>query len=192
MIFINEWLPNPTGSDAKGEFIELFNNGNAPVELGGWSLGTDNKKRFKLSGQIGANEYVVFPRSETKLSLKNIDGKLFLYDSAGRQTDQSAFDGSAPEGESFNRISYNIYGDSSVDNAIQRFVWGKPTPGTKNSAVTETGVSEIHYPAGTPLNIYRPSLLSLLGLTLLAGVIFAAISWYAIKRDENISQLFFG
>ena len=60
MIFINEWLSNPTGADAKGEFIELWNNGNAPVNLNGWTLQVDSKKKFKLSGSIRANEYLMF------------------------------------------------------------------------------------------------------------------------------------
>ena len=38
MVFINEWLPNPNGADAKGEFIELWNSGNAPINLSGWSV----------------------------------------------------------------------------------------------------------------------------------------------------------
>jgi hypothetical protein len=190
MIFINEWLPNPNGTDAKGEFIELFNNSNAPVNLSGWILQTDGKKKFKLSGSIRANEYLLLPRSETKLSLKNTDGKLLLYDAAGELADQSAFEGSAPEGESFSRVTYAIYGGSSMHSAIQQFVWSKPTPGAKN-AVAEDGLSEIHYPIGAPLNAYRMSWVSVVGLIALAGVIFAAVLWYAVRKDEDTAQLFF-
>lgn len=192
MIFINEWLPNPTGSDAKGEFIELFNNGTAPVNLDGWSFGTGGRKKFKLVGSIRANGYLLLPRSETKLTLKNTDGQIFLYDAVGTQVDQSAFDGSAPEGESFNRVGYVVHNSSSVYNTIQQFVWGKPTPGAKNSAVLGTGLSETPYPTGVPLNVYRADWFSVFGFALIAGVIFAAILWYAIKKDESISQLFFG
>jgi len=189
MIFINEWLPNPTGADAKGEFIELWNNGSSPVNLGGWILQADGKKKFKLSGLLRANEYLLLPRSETKLSLKNTDGKLVLFDAAGRLADQSAFEGSAPEGKSFNRVSHGV---PDTQETIQEFVWGVPTPGAKNSATLEAGISEIQYPIGIPLNAYRLNLLSVLGLVLSAGVIFAAILWYAMMHDEEISQLFFG
>lgn len=192
MIFIDEWLPNPAGADAKGEFIELWNNGDAPVNLSGWSLTADHKKKFKLPGFVRANEYSVFKRSETKLALKNTDGKLFLYDAAGNLIDQSAFDGSAPEGESFNRVVYRGPDASGADGAIQQFVWGKPTPGAKNAAVAETGISEVPYPAGVSLNIFHLGGVSIFGFMMAAGMIFAAVSWYAIKKDADISQLFFG
>jgi hypothetical protein len=192
MVFINEWLPNPIGVDAKGEFIEFWNNGGAPVGLSGWSLRTDGKKKFKLSGSIRANEYLVLPRSATKLSLKNTDGKLFLYDATGKLVDRSAFEGTAPEGQSFNRVSYNAYGSSSVYNTIQQFAWGKQTPGVKNSAIAEIGISDARYPVGVPLGANRMGLISVLGFAMLAGVIFAAALWYSMRKDENVSQLFFG
>jgi hypothetical protein len=82
-------------------------------------------------------------------------------------------------------VNYNVH------NTIQQFVWGKPTPGAKNSAIAEIGVSEIHYQIGIPLNADHLSWASVLGFAALAGVILAAILWYAMKKDENISQLFF-
>jgi hypothetical protein len=176
----------------KGEFIELWNNGGTPVNLSGWILQADGKKKFKLLGPIRADGYLVLSRSETKLSLKNTDGKLVLFGAEGRQADQSAFEGSAPEGKSFNRVSYNSYDSASVYNTIQQFAWGAPTPGTKNGATLAAGISDVQYPAGISLNEYRLSLLSVLGLVVLAGVIFAAILWYAMRHDEDISQLFFG
>jgi hypothetical protein len=192
MIFINEWLPNPIGADAKGEFVELFNNGDASVNLNGWSLSTGVKKRFKLSGVIRAQGYLSLPRSETKLPLKNSDGDIFLYDAAGKLVDQSTFVGTATEGKSFNRIDYNVYDASSVYVTIQQFVWGKPTPGAKNDAVPGVGISEIQYPTNVSLNVARSSWFSVFGYAVFAGVIFAIILWYAMKHDESISQLFFG
>ena len=79
MIFINEWLPNPTGADVKNEFIELYNNSAVPVNLRGWILKTESGKKSTLSGVIGSKEYLVFKKTETKLTLKNVDGSLSLY-----------------------------------------------------------------------------------------------------------------
>ena len=191
MIFINEWLPNPIGADAKGEFVELFNNGDTPLNLSGWSLNTGAKKRFKLSGVIRAQGYLLLPRSETKLALKNTDGNIFLYDAAGELVDKSTFVGTATEGKSFNRISYNAYDASSVYATIQQFVWGKPTPGAKNDAVPGAGISEIQYPTNVSLNVAGSGWFSVFGSAVFAGVIFAIILWYAMKHDESISQLFF-
>ena len=138
---------------------------------------------------IDPNGYLLLPRSETKLSLKNTDGKIFLYDAVGAQVDQSAFDGSAPEGESFNRVGYRADANSA---AIQQFVWGKPTPGTKNGVAAETNISEAYYRTGISLNSYSLNGVSVAGLSLFTGMIFAAILWYAMKRDKYIAQLFFG
>ncbi|MGB7957794.1 MAG: lamin tail domain-containing protein [Minisyncoccia bacterium] len=192
MVFLNEWLPNPTGSDTKGEFIELWNGGSSPVNLNGWILQADGKKKFRLFGTIKADGYLLLPRSETKLSLKNTDGKLVLFDAAGRLADQPAFEGSAPEGKSFNRVSYDSYDGSSIYNTIQQFAWGAPTPGAKNGITLAAGISDVQYPVGVPLNEYRLGLVSVLGFAVLAGVIFAAILWYAMRHDEGISQLFLG
>jgi hypothetical protein len=188
MIFINEWLPNPIGADAKGEFVELFNNGSVPVNLDGWSLGADVKKKFKLSGAIHTNSYLVLPRSETKLALKNTDGKLFLYDAAGKLADQSAFEGSAPEGKSFNRISYDV---SPAARAAQQFTWGAPTPGAKNVAAVGMGISAIDYPTNISLTSASLSGISVLGLAFIIGTALAFVLWYSIKKDENIRDIFF-
>lgn len=192
MLFINEWLPNPTGPDAGGEFVELWNSGVSPINLVGWVLRTDKKHQFRLSGSVAAGGYATLSRRITKLALKNTDGELFLYDAAGALADRSWFSGAAPEGESFNRANYRADGGADALRGIQQFVWSLPTPGTKNNAAAEAGISENHYPVGVPLSPSRPGLLSVLGLAILAGVIFAVALWYAIKKDEDSSQLFFG
>ena len=184
MIFINEWLPNPVGTDSKGEFIELFNNGAGPVGLDGWSLQTDGKKKFKLLGSLGERVFD-FAEERNEASLKITDGKLFLYDAAGRVADQSVFEGSAPEGESFSRVSYKMYDSTSVYSTIQQFVWSKPTPGAKNHIATEFGVSDVAYPTGVPLNVAGLNWSSVFGFACAAGVIFAAILWYALRKDEK-------
>src|ERR1700691_587167 len=106
MIFINEWLPNPTGADAKGEFIELFNNGSSSVNLNGWALTTSGKKIFSLNGYtIAANGYLLLNRTATKLTLKNADESLSLYNAAGQLVDHSNSEGTAQEGKSLSRIN---------------------------------------------------------------------------------------
>ncbi len=190
MVFINEWLPNPVGPDAAGEFIELFNGSDESVNLAGWTLRTDTKKKSMISGLIRANGYAVFKRSQTKLSLKNMDEKLLLYDPVGKLVDQSSFEGSAPEGKSLNCI---IYRAAETGRAVVRqFVWGDPSPGAKNASEATTGISAANYPSGVPLNDFRLGWLSILDLALAAGVIFAAVLWYAVKENADIPQLFFG
>jgi hypothetical protein len=183
MVYINEWLPNPAGTDATGEWVEFFNGGNVPVSLSGWTLQAGSKK-VNLSGTIGAGEYVVFKRTSTKLTLRNTDEKLFLYDASGRLVDESAFLGSATDGKSFSRIDYN-------GNNVQHFVWSDPTPGAQNKNALDVGLVRNTYAAGVALNpgFGGPGFAILL---LGTSIILTAIVLYAFKKHENLSKLFFG
>jgi len=187
MIFINEWFPNPAGSDAKGEFIELFNNGNAPVNLENWKLETSaGKKAFSLNGySVAANSYLVLKRSQTKLTLKNSDESLSLYNSNGHLVDQSSFLGEAPEGKSFSRINDGT-------DPSQHFAFSMPTPGGVNRIALDNGISVTSYPFDVPLNRPSPVGAEIFGMMIGVGAIFTSLVIYSLKHDETISKLFFG
>lgn len=179
MVLINEWLPNPIGSDADGEWIELWNGGEAAVNLRGWSLKTASGKKFVLGNrEIGENDYLLLRRSESKLTLKNQDGAVILYDEAGRLAHEASFLGSAPEGKSISRVG-------------EDFIFSEPTPGKANNI--NLAASAVHgaYPLSQPLN---PGLSRLSFLELLIGssLIIAAFVIVILKKNENLSQLFFG
>ena len=184
MVYINEWLPNPTGLDTGGEWIELFNSEKNVVSLDGWKI-TSGDSKFSLSGKsIRAQGYLVLPRSETKLVLKNTDGKIFLYDSQGQLVGSAGFLGSAPEGKSYSRIGYET-------GAAQNFIFSEPTPGAQNKTPLETGLIKNNYPFGQPLN---PPLGSaeFLGLLLGTAVVLTGLVMFVLKRNEDLSKLFFG
>src|ERR1044072_9712380 len=136
MVTISEWLPNPVGSDTKGEWVELRNGSAASVSLSGWRLTADGKKFFALRGAIAPGGYLVVPRSASKLSLQNTDGKLALYDAAGRLADHAEFRGAAPEGKSANH-----QGETAV--------FANPTPAAANAAGASAAVVyQNEYPIG--------------------------------------------
>ncbi len=184
MIFINEWLPNPVGNDATGEWVELFNNGNVPASLGGWTIKTTGTSKYNLKGAIGAGEYLVLKRTDTKLVLKNTDEKLFLYDATGKLVDESGFLGSAPEGKSFSRIGYN------PESLAQQFAWSDPTPGAANKILLNTSILHNTYPVGTSLN-KNLGTVEFWSTMLGAAVVLTAIIMFLLKRNENLSKLFF-
>ncbi len=185
MIYINEFLPNPTGPDAAGEWIELWNSGNAAVSLARWKIKTDGGEKT-LGGTIGPGKYLLLKRSETKLVLKNTDEKIFLYDAGGKLADQSGFLGSAPEGKSFARTNY----DSNNDIKVQNFAWTDPTPGAPNKFFLDTSIIRNSYQANAPLNKnIGPA--EFLGLLFGVAVVLAAVVLYAVKQNENLSKLFF-
>jgi len=191
MIYINEWLPNPIGSDTckincgwNIEWVELFNSGNAPVSLSGWSLWTGGKsKKLSLGGfSVPARGYVILKKPQIKISLKNNGGGLWLYGSDGQLVDHAAFVGLAPEGKSFSRVGYG-----PAD--IQHFAFVDPTPGARNNLINNQ-VTVRHYPIGTPIN-------APLGGTQIAGLMLGAVvtilaAWaYIIKTNEAISNILF-
>ncbi|MDO8537158.1 MAG: lamin tail domain-containing protein [bacterium] len=183
MIFINEWLSNPTGDDTSGEFVELFNNGNTLVSLNGWILKTSGKRELKLSGTVDVGQYLLLERSDTKLVLKNSDEKLFLYDGGGKLVDGSEFLGTAPEGKSLARRSL---GEGGLD-----FVFADPTPGAENKTPFATNITRNTYPSGALIKkTLEPT--EFWSLLLGTAVVLTAIIVFASKQNENLSKLFFG
>jgi hypothetical protein len=184
MLYINEWLPNPVGADAAGEFVELYNSGNSAAPLNGYTLGTGAKKKFSLTGYtIPAGDYLVLKKAQTKLALKNTDGALFLYGSSGQLVDRAVFAGSAPEGKSFSRISYDA-------SAAQHFLFTDPTSGARNKTVS-TMISSVNYPAGVSLAPQlAPSSFFLFAIGIASTILFVAI--YIFAKNENLSHYIFG
>ena len=184
MLYINEWLPNPIGNDATGEFIELYNRGESAASLSGYAIGDGAKKTFSLSGYtIPSGSYLVLKKAQDKLSLKNTDGEVLLYGPDGRVVDSAVFAGAAPEGKSFSRVDYGTA-------PITHFAFEYPTPGAANKAI-DTTVHVNSYPLGVSLS----SQLSPEGFILLTfGVssFFLLFFIYVIQKNRNISNFFFG
>ena len=89
-IIISEIFPNPEGSDSDSEFIELFNRSDKEVNLLGWRLGDESKKRYEFKQPLGGSasrpevlikpkEYLTVYRSESKIALNNISDSVKLY-----------------------------------------------------------------------------------------------------------------
>jgi hypothetical protein len=209
MIYINEWFPNPIGADASNEFVELYNSASGTVSLAGWKLGTGTAsttviipaktKPISLAKfSVPPRGYLVLKKAQDKLTLKNVDGALLLYGPSGTVMDRASFAGTAPEGKSFSRVSY----DSSV---AQHFMFTKPTPGAANAKADDM-VASNDYPVGVPLGkqslqssssaaslkassafMTSPGVLAI-GIALIIAVLF----FYAFSKNEHLSNFLFG
>ena len=137
MIYINEWFPNPIGADASSEFVEFYNSASGTVSLAGWKLGAGTASATAIipaktkpvslaKFSVPPRGYLVLEKAQDKLTLKNIDGALLLYGPSGTVVDRASFAGTAPEGKSFSRVSYD-------GSAAQHFMFTKPTPGATNA-----------------------------------------------------------
>jgi len=79
-IIVNEFLPNPKGSDTESEWIELRNTGSSAVDLEGWRLSDSTARKYTIkkddftSTMIQAQGYFVLYKDKTGISLNNSSG----------------------------------------------------------------------------------------------------------------------
>jgi hypothetical protein len=120
-IRFNELLPDPAGTDADAEFIELRNDGASDEGMSGWRI-VDGKAREFVIGDITlpAGAHYAFVYAETKIPLVNSGGLLELRDPEGAVRDRLAYP-AAVEGMGYSR------------NAVGEWRWtSTPTPGYQN------------------------------------------------------------
>ena len=101
-IVINEFLPNPVGADAEGEFIELKNIGTDEVDLKGWQLddGEGGSSAYIIPDGtlIQGGEILVFLRSVTGLALNNGGDEVRLFSPDEQVRDEHRYSESVSEG----------------------------------------------------------------------------------------------
>lgn len=113
-VTINKILFNPDGNDEGAEWIELYNNSEADIDLSGWDLDPDTGSYQKLKGKIiGKDRLIINGLS----GLRNAKGQVSLYNSSGHNAitlvDYVQY-GSADLGTTENKIK---------DRAISAGIW---------------------------------------------------------------------
>jgi len=122
-IIISELLPNPSGSDSEGEFIELHNITDDMIDLFGWQLGDSSSSIYCFEEKsIEPNEYLAVFREDSGVALNNSGGDMaILYHPDGEMVNEVEYTDSADEGKSY----------SLLDSG--EWAWTKPSPGASNS-----------------------------------------------------------
>lgn len=109
LVVITEFLPSPSGDDAKNEFIELFNPLTKPIDISGAQVddaeGGSSPFIFPSGTRLDPGEYAVFWSLETHLSLHNDADMVRFLDPAGRALREVAYE-KAKEGFSYARRSH--------------------------------------------------------------------------------------
>ncbi len=101
-IFINEFLPSPSGPDEENEWIELVNESNESVDLSRWQL--DDKEGgsapFTVPEKtvIGPNSFLVFGRPQTKIALNNEGDAVRLFAPNGSLVHETSYAEKTKEG----------------------------------------------------------------------------------------------
>ena len=180
MLLINEWLPNPEGSDTTAEWVELWNNGASAVNVKGWAIATSNGKKHALPEVvIPPGGYRVVSRAEGKFVLKNENETVMLYAPSGAREDASSFLGSAPEGMSFNRGAPGFF--------------AQPTPGAANAAPPQAHALATGAVTQATGNISDAvGFASPIFLAFGVAACIALAIMVSIRKDETLSKLFFG
>lgn len=180
MILINEWLPNPAGKDAEGEWVELINNGEKEISISEWRIENKNGSAYVFSNtSIAPHAYFVLKRQQSKIILRNENEAIQLYDTQGNRIDFSEFRGAAPEGKSFSR-------------AQEQFIFSEPTPGASNNgAASGIAIIESAYPLHSPLNISSLGAAHMIGAMMGIGLLLAFAVLFFLKRNNGLSKLFF-
>ena len=176
MVSISEFLPNPVGADTTGEWVELANDSNVTAVLHGWHLTNASGKKIALdSYTVPAQGFLILTRPITKLTLRNQDEILSLYDQSGTLVDQARFRGLAPEGKSVNR-------------AGSTWVLGEPSPLLPNVKI-ESALIHNAYPSGVPIN-YQMTNWMVGALTLGVALLLTMVVLYAFPYITNLQEFF--
>lgn len=123
-IYINEFIPDPTGSDQDNEWIELYNDDIETIDLTNWQLddAEDGSAAFIFEETIlmSPGQYLVLSRSQTKIALNNTEDQVRLF---------------YPNGDLAQEVSYF---DSQEAWSVARqsngqYAWtNQPTPNAEN------------------------------------------------------------
>lgn len=124
-IIITEFLLNPEDSDRDNEFIEIYNNGDTEVDLGGWTLEDKmgSVKKFVIPDgvKMGARKYKAFYSDETRIALNNSGDGIILRNKNENIINETQISGAALEEQAF-----------ALDGN-KNWVWTlRPTPGRGN------------------------------------------------------------
>jgi hypothetical protein len=150
-VVVNEFMSNPVGADTTGEWIELYNPTDQPINLNGWTIENKNGPTCSsgttkgLDGKtIPAHGFLVLQKvTDFSFDLVNTGDILYVKKTGGiidkvaygtfNDSDCDYIEGdNAPapaEGKSTGRISDGY--DTDVDN-VDFITFNAPTPGTSN------------------------------------------------------------
>jgi phosphatidylserine/phosphatidylglycerophosphate/cardiolipin synthase-like enzyme len=159
-VCLNEALPNPTGYDnaawPNGEWMEIYNSGNVPVDVLNWKLINKVSKTldFDSTSIVGfeagnsstwtlqPGDYMVIARNGTPDSdfqMVNTFDYITMEDSSGNVIDQASWNSTSGSG-----IGSGISLEEDTAGPTNDWVsTNSPTPGTVNNAATAPVTSDL-------------------------------------------------
>lgn len=113
---ISELLPNPVGKDTGNEWVELFNNTGANINLNGWKIKSATKEK-QLNSVIAPYSYITisFQLNNTGTTIKILNGNT--------EVDSVTY-GQSLEGKSYSK-------------SLNKWSWTDPTKSKENGKTIE-------------------------------------------------------
>jgi len=178
MIIINEFLPNPVGKDIEGEWIKLFNNGDAAVDVSGWQIKDASGKTFVFSAAnkniIAGGKILTLDYKTTKISLNNNGETIFLYDKAGNLIDKAEYTGMAADGKVYIRAENGKFISIGKQVDVQEI----------NSVSSSASLNSESANIGVIINNYNPGLNFSIGIFI--ALVLAALFIFVSKKLELV------
>ena len=133
-VVISEFLPNPSGADEDGEWIEIHNRAGQPVDLYYWQLDDmdGGSKPYLIEEDIWleADGYLLITREESGIALNNTSDSVRLIDNQGKIIDN---------------VDYDKPKENTAYARNQDGAWSwtiSPTPGSENEIAVPSAIKD--------------------------------------------------
>ena len=144
-VFISALLPNP--SEGEDEWIELQNQGKAPISLIGWILQV-GKKKIKLTQTITANSSLRLTRDEVSFALSNAGTTVVLLNPDAKEQSSATYLDAQPgailQRQDDGKFSWGVVNNNTNSNPIAAVINTNATGQVAGATTSkETTVQEL-------------------------------------------------
>ncbi len=139
---ITELLPNPASpaTDTNDEFVEIYNYGDEPIDLHGFTIQTGSNYSYSYTipdETLEPHSYKTFTSGDTPLTLANSGGRARLLDPAGITLSETTAYSDAPEGEAW-ALFNDIWQWTTTPTPAAANVFGLPPTDTAKTTAKKT------------------------------------------------------
>ena len=155
-VMLSELLPDPEGSDATDEWVEIYNGGDA-INLYGWLL-TDGSSDYDFPDEtVSAGSYLQLTIGETGVSLNNSGETIQLIDPDGAVVSEVTYSDVAT-GESYAQLNGNWQWTTTPTPAASNVITQASSDddeASTNTTETTSGTNATNTIATTSISVVR-------------------------------------
>lgn len=185
---INEFIPNPEGSDEENEWIEIYNYGDFDVSLTRWKLEDASGAKYIFDAEeIKTGEYLQILRSKFKFSINNDAETLSLISPDGKVASKISYSGGSKQGFSFARFGVNDWRWTNIltPNAKNEFSQAEVSVGPSNSAEVSSDTKVVQNSNAEETQNSSNSFRNVILLVFGVGIVFSIGALVFIKKVDS-------